>query len=89
MNTTLSPLERLDGVSDIVGHIPEPIRDYLEWVIMVPGQPRDELLRLLDDDLERARAHADALRSALQRVRRYTADTSPASIPQANRSARI
>ena len=37
-------------------------------------------LALLDDDLERARAHADALRPALQRVRRYTADSSPASI---------
>ena len=37
-------------------------------------------LALLDGDLERARGHAAALRSALRLVRRYTADSSPASI---------
>jgi DNA-binding SARP family transcriptional activator len=37
-------------------------------------------LALAESDLERARAHADALRTALVRVRRFTADSSPASI---------
>ena len=37
-------------------------------------------LAVLDGDLERARGHAEALRAGLQRVRRYTADSSPASI---------
>lgn len=54
-----------------------PVRTPTAWAHL---QFAEAGLALLDDDLERARAHADALRSALQRVRRYTADTSPASI---------
>jgi hypothetical protein len=38
----------------------------------------------LDGDLARVRAHARELRSALRKVRRYTADTSPASILAVN-----
>ena len=54
-----------------------PVRTPTGWAHL---QFAEAGLALLDGDLARARAHADALRSALQRVRRYTADSSPASI---------
>ncbi|MGB3412477.1 MAG: BTAD domain-containing putative transcriptional regulator [Microthrixaceae bacterium] len=54
-----------------------PVRTPTAWAHL---QFAEAGLALADDDLERARAHASALRSALLRVRRYTADTSPASI---------
>ena len=54
-----------------------PVRTPTGWAHL---QFAEAGLALLDGDLERARAHADALRPALQRVRRYTADSSPASI---------
>jgi Tetratricopeptide repeat len=54
-----------------------PVRSPTGWAHL---QFSEAGLALLDGDVERARAHADALRPALQRVRRYTADSSPASI---------
>jgi hypothetical protein len=54
-----------------------PVRTPTGWAHL---QFAEAGLALLDGDLERARAHAVALRPALQRVRRYTADSSPASI---------
>jgi DNA-binding SARP family transcriptional activator len=54
-----------------------PVRTPTGWAHL---QFAEAGLAILDGDLARARAHADALRPALQRVRRYTADSSPASI---------
>ena len=54
-----------------------PVRTPTGWAHL---QFAEAGLALLDGDLERARGHAAALRSALHLVRRYTADTSPASI---------
>ena len=54
-----------------------PVRTPTGWAHL---QFAEAGLALLDGDLERARGHAAALRPALQRVRRYTADSSPASI---------
>jgi DNA-binding SARP family transcriptional activator len=54
-----------------------PVRTPTGWAHL---QFAEAGLALLDGDLERARAHAIALRPAMQRVRRYTAESSPASI---------
>ena len=54
-----------------------PVRTPTGWAHL---QFAEAGLALLDGDLERAKGHAAALRPALQRVRRYTADSSPASI---------
>ncbi|HEY7073179.1 MAG TPA: hypothetical protein VH479_23840, partial [Acidimicrobiales bacterium] len=54
-----------------------PVRTPTGWAHL---QWAEAGLALLDGDLARARAHAAALRPALQRVRPYTADSSPASI---------
>lgn len=44
----MSPIDMLDAAPDLIGHIPEPISDYLEWVLMQDGNPaRDELVRVL------------------------------------------
>jgi hypothetical protein len=54
-----------------------PVRTPTGWAHL---QFAEAGLALLDADLARCRAHVAALRLAMQRVRRYTADTSPASI---------
>ncbi len=54
-----------------------PIRTPTGWAHL---QYAEAGIALLDGDVQRARAHAEALRPALQRVRRYTADSSPAAI---------
>jgi hypothetical protein len=43
----MSPIDMLDAAPDLLGHIPEPIADYLEWVLMQDGPARDELVRVL------------------------------------------
>ncbi|MGD9999673.1 MAG: BTAD domain-containing putative transcriptional regulator [Ilumatobacteraceae bacterium] len=55
----------------------DPVRTPTAWAHL---QFAEAGLAILDGELERARAHAAALRPALQRVRRYTADSSPAVI---------
>jgi hypothetical protein len=55
----------------------DPVRTPTGWAHL---QFAEAGLALLDGELERARAHAMALRPALQRVRRYTADSSPGVI---------
>ena len=54
-----------------------PVRTPTGWAHL---QFAEAGLALLEGDLERARGHAAALRPALQLVRRYNADSSPASI---------
>jgi DNA-binding SARP family transcriptional activator len=54
-----------------------PVRTPTGWAHL---QFAEAGLAILDGDLIRARGHAIALRPALQRVRHYTADSSPASI---------
>jgi DNA-binding SARP family transcriptional activator len=54
-----------------------PVRTPTGWAHL---QFAEAGLSLLDGDLERCRAHAAALRPALQRVRRFTADSSSASV---------
>ncbi len=54
-----------------------PVRTPTGWAHL---QFAEAGLALLDGDLERARAHAAALAPALQRVRSYTAESSPTSI---------
>lgn len=54
-----------------------PVRTPTGWAHL---QFAEAGLALLDGDLARCRAHAAALRPALLRVRRYTADSSPAAI---------
>jgi hypothetical protein len=54
-----------------------PVRTPTGWAHL---QFAEAGVALLDGDLERARAHAAALGPALQRVRRYTAESSPTSI---------
>ena len=54
-----------------------PVRTPTGWAHL---QFAEAGLGLLDGDLERCRAHAAALRPALQRVRRFNADSSTASI---------
>ena len=65
---------RCVGAARALAH---PVRTPTGWAHL---QFAEAGLAILDGDLARARAHADALRSALLRVRRYTADSSPASI---------
>lgn len=47
----MSPLDQLDALPDMVGHIPDPIADYLEWVLVGcgDGSARLELVRVLDE----------------------------------------
>jgi DNA-binding SARP family transcriptional activator len=54
-----------------------PVRTPTGWAHL---QFAEAGLALLEGDLTRARAHAEALRPALHRVRRYTASSSPASV---------
>jgi DNA-binding SARP family transcriptional activator len=54
-----------------------PVRTPTGWAHL---QFAEAGLALLEGDLERARGHAGALAPALRRVRRYTAESSPASI---------
>ena len=65
------------GASSDARMLAHPVRTPTGWAHL---QFAEAGLALLDGDLERARGHAAALRPALQRVRRYTADSSPASI---------
>jgi len=55
----------------------QPVRTPTGWAHL---QFAEAGLAMLDGDLVRVRGHADALRTALWQVRRYTADSSPASI---------
>jgi DNA-binding SARP family transcriptional activator len=65
---------RCVGTARMLAH---PVRTPTGWAHL---QWAEAGLALLDGELERARAHAAALRPALARVRRYTAESSPASV---------
>ena len=65
---------RCIGDARVLAH---PVRTPTGWAHL---QFAEAGLALLDGDLERARGHAAALRLAMQRVRRYTVDSSPDSI---------
>lgn len=49
--TTTAALDALDEASDLLGHIPEPVADYLEWVLVSdPTAPAAvELRRVLGE----------------------------------------